>query len=242
MVSVIAALSGGPVSASPVYAPERRNGEGDMVRAVIWDFGGVLTTSPFEAFNRYEAQRGLPLDLIRTINATNPDTNAWALFERNEVSLDEFDRLFDMEAHQRGYHLPGKDVVALLSGDLRPRMVEALRRISGTLVTGCITNNVRHGSGAGMASSEDRAAEVQKVMAMFKVVIESSKVGVRKPSPEIYRMACEALEIEPHEAVYLDDLGINLKPARALGMQTIKVIDPDTALQELQDIVGFPLA
>jgi putative hydrolase of the HAD superfamily len=213
-----------------------------MVKAVIWDFGGVLTTSPFEAFNRYEADRGLPLDLIRTINATNPDTNAWALFERNEVSLDEFDRLFDLEAHQRGYHLPGKDVVALLSGDLRPRMVEALRRISERLVTGCITNNVRHGSGAGMARTEDKAAAVQQVMGLFKVVIESSKVGVRKPSLEIYRMACDALEIEPGDAVYLDDLGINLKPAKALGMRTIKVIDPDVALQELQDIVGFPLS
>ncbi len=213
-----------------------------MVKAVIWDFGGVLTTSPFEAFNRYEAERGLPLDLIRTINATNPDTNAWALFERNEVSIDEFDRLFDLEAHQRGYHLPGKDVVALLSGDLRPKMVEALRRISGRLVTGCITNNVRHGAGAGMARTEDKAAAVQQVMGLFRVVIESSKVGVRKPSPEIYRMVCDALEIEPNEAVYLDDLGINLKPARALGMRTIKVIDPDVALRELQDIVGFPLS
>ena len=144
-----------------------------MVKAVIWDFGGVLTTSPFEAFNRYEAERGLPLDLIRTINATNPDTNAWALFERNEVSIDEFDRLFDLEAHQRGHHLPGKDVVALLSGDLRPKMVEALRRISERLVTGCITNNVRHGAGAGMARTEDKAAAIQQVMGRFKVVNES---------------------------------------------------------------------
>ena len=133
-------------------------------------------------------------------------------------------------------------MVALLSGDLRPKMVEALRRISERLVTGCITNNVRHGAGAGMARTEEKAAAVQQVMGLFKVVIESSKVGVRKPSPEIYRMACEALEIEPNEAVYLDDLGINLKPARALGMRTIKVIDPDVALQELQDIVGFPLS
>lgn len=213
-----------------------------MIRAVIWDFGGVLTTSPFEAFNRYEAERGLPKDLIRGINATNPDTNAWALFERNEVTLDEFDRLFDMEAHALGHHLPGKDVVALLSGDLRPRMVEALRRISARLVTGCITNNVRHGAGAGMSRTAEQAAGVAQVMSLFKVVIESSKVGVRKPSPEIYRMACDALEIEPHEAVYLDDLGINLKPARALGMRTIKVIDPDAALKELEEIVGFPLA
>ncbi len=213
-----------------------------MVKAVIWDFGGVLTSSPFEAFNRYEAERGLPRDFVRGINATNPDTNAWALFERNAVDLDEFDQLFAAEARALGHDVPGKDIVALLSGDLRPGMVEALRRISQRLLTGCITNNVRHGSGAGMARTEERAAEVLQVMGLFKVVVESSKVGVRKPSPEIYRMACEALGIEPKDAVYLDDLGINLKPARALGMRTIKVVDPDAALKELQDIVGFPLA
>jgi putative hydrolase of the HAD superfamily len=212
-----------------------------MVRAVIWDFGGVLTTSPFEAFNRYEAERGLPKDLIRGINATNPDTNAWALFERSEVTLDEFDRLFALEAAALGHSVPGRDVVALLSGDLRPRMVEALRRVGERLRTACITNNVRHGAGAGMARTEERAAEVARVMGLFEVVIESSKVGVRKPSPEIYLMACEALGVEPREAVYLDDLGINLKPAKALGMRTIKVIDPDAALRELQEVVGFPL-
>lgn len=213
-----------------------------MVRAVIWDFGGVLTTSPFEAFNRYEAERGLPKDLIRTINATDPDTNAWALFERNDVTIDEFDRLFDEEAKARGHSVPGKDVIALLSGDLRPEMVEALRRINERLKTGCITNNVRAGEGAGMARSQEKAAAVGAVMEMFQVVIESSKVGVRKPSPEIYRMACEALEIEPGDAVYLDDLGINLKPARAMGMTTFKVVDPAETIRELQEVVGFALA
>lgn len=212
-----------------------------MVRAVIWDFGGVLTTSPFEAFNRYETERGLPKDMIRTINATNPDTNAWALFERNDVSIDEFDRLFDEEAQARGHSIPGKDVIALLSGDLRPEMVEALRRIAERLKTGCITNNVRAGEGAGMARSQEKAASVGAVMDMFEVVIESSKVGVRKPSPEIYRMACDALGIEPGDAVYLDDLGINLKPARAMGMTTLKVVDPADTIKELQEVVGFAL-
>ncbi len=212
-----------------------------MVHAVIWDFGGVLTTSPFEAFNRYEVERGLPKDLIRTINATDSDTNAWALFERNDVSIDEFDRLFDEEATARGHSIPGKDVIALLSGDLRPEMVEALRRISERLKTGCITNNVRAGEGAGMARSTQKAAAVGAVMDMFQVVIESSKVGVRKPSPEIYRMACEALDVEPGDAVYLDDLGINLKPARAMGMTTLKVVDPADTIRELQELVGFPL-
>lgn len=212
-----------------------------MVSAVVWDFGGVLTTSPFEAFNRYESERGLPLDFIRTINATDPDTNAWAQFERNAVTIDEFDRLFDAEAQARGHSVPGKDVIALLSGNLRPAMVTALTRVSERLKTGCITNNVQSGKGAGMARSNEEANAVADVMKMFAVVIESSKVGVRKPSPEIYQMACEKLDIAPSDAVYLDDLGVNLKPARAMGMTTIKVVDPDKAIKELQEIVGFPL-
>jgi putative hydrolase of the HAD superfamily len=212
-----------------------------MVKAVIWDFGGVLTTSPFEAFNVYEAQRGLPKDLVRTINGTNGDTNAWAQFESNTVTLDEFDGLFAAEARERGFEVPGKDIIALLAGDLRPKMVEALRRISARLITGCITNNVKAGEGAGMARSADRVAANDAVMEMFQVVIQSSKVGVRKPDPKIYQMACEALEIAPEDAVYIDDLGINLKPARAMGMHTIKVVDADVALRELEDAVGFAL-
>ncbi len=213
-----------------------------MIKAVIWDFGGVITSSPFEAFNVYEAERGLPKDFIRSINATNPLDNAWAKFESSRVSLDEFDKLFLAEAQERGHDVPGKHIIALLSGDVRPQMVEALRRIKTRLKIGCITNNVKAGEGAGMARSVDKAAAVAEVMEMFEVVIESSKVGVRKPDPAIYQMACEALAIEPSEAVYLDDLGINLKPARALGMTTIKVIDPDDALAELEAAVGFSLS
>ena len=213
-----------------------------MVKAVIWDFGGVLTTSPFESFNRYEEERGLPKDLIRTINATNPDDNAWAQFESSTVTLDEFDGLFAAEAKERGYDVPGKDIIALLSGDLRPTMVEALRRISERLITGCITNNVKAGEGAGMARSAEKVAANEEVMKLFQVVIQSSVVGVRKPQPEIYQMACEALNVDPNDAVYIDDLGINLKPARAMGMHTIKVVDPDVALAELEAVVGFPLS
>ncbi|MDX1580653.1 MAG: HAD-IA family hydrolase [Alphaproteobacteria bacterium] len=212
-----------------------------MVKAVLWDFGGVITTSPFESFNRYEAERGIPKDFIRMNNADNPHDNAWALFERSEVSIDEFDTLFAEETEKKGHRVPGRDVIALLAGEVRPEMVEALRRINEQLLTGCITNNVRAGTGAGMSRSADQAAAVEKVMKMFQVVIESSKVGVRKPSPEIYQIACEKLGVEPGEAVYLDDLGINLKPAREMGMHTIKVIDPLEAIKELEQAVGFPL-
>ncbi|MCF8469791.1 MAG: HAD-IA family hydrolase [Parvibaculum sp.] len=213
-----------------------------MVEAVIWDFGGVLTTSPFEAFNRYEMEKGLPRDFIRGINATNPDTNAWALFERSECTLEDFDRLFAEESHAMGNRVPGRDIIELLSGDIRPEMVTALRRCKERVKVGCITNNVSAGEGAGMARSAGKAAAVQDVMALFDHVIESSRVGIRKPDPRIYEMACEALGVSPTSSVYLDDLGINLKPARVLGMTTIKVVAPEQALKDLEAAVGFPVS
>lgn len=213
-----------------------------MIEAVIWDFGGVLTSSPFEAFNRYEAERGLPKDFIRSINATDPDTNAWALFERSECTLDEFDALFAKESEAKGALVRGRDVVELLSGDIRPDMVEALRRCKARVKVGCITNNVSAGSGAGMARSEAKATLVADIMALFDHVIESSKVGIRKPDPRIYEMACEALGVAPGASVYLDDLGINLKPAAQLGMKTIKVLNAPQALADLEKAVGFPVS
>lgn len=205
-----------------------------MIKAVLWDFGGVITTSPFEAFNRFERDNDLPRDIIRRINATNPHTNAWAKLESSQISVDEFDEAFAEEARSLGHEIRGQQVLALLSGDLRPRMVSALEIIRANFKTGCITNNVRNqGEGPGMASNVERASRIADVMDMFDVVIESSKVGIRKPNPEIYRIACREMEIEPAEAVFLDDLGINLKPARDLGMTTIKVLDVDQALSEL---------
>lgn len=212
-----------------------------MVQAVIWDFGGVLTTSPFEAFNRFEAERGLPRDFIRQVNSTNPDTNAWALFERSDVTLAEFDDLFAKEAAALGGTVTGREVVSLLSGDIRPEMVTALKRCKETFTVGCITNNVSAGEGAGMARTEAKAAAVADVMTLFDHVIESSKIGIRKPDPRIYEMACETLGVEASQSVYLDDLGINLKPAKALGMTTIKVLNAEQALTDLEAAVGFSL-
>ena len=212
-----------------------------MIEAVIWDFGGVLTSSPFEAFARYERERGLPENFIRGINATNPDTNAWALFERSEVTLEQFDELFAQEAIAKGHEVRGRDVVELLSGDIRPAVVNALKACKARVKVGCITNNVPAGKGAGMARSEDKAAQVAEVMALFDHVIESSKLGIRKPDPRIYELACETLGVSPSNCVYLDDLGINLKPAKMLGMTTIKVVEPGQAMAELEAAVGFPV-
>jgi len=212
------------------------------IAAVIFDFGGVITASPFEAFNRLEAERGLPLDLIRRINAADPDTNAWALLERAEIDRAAFDSRFAAEARALGHELRGADVLAVLAGAIRPGMVAALDTIRARgLKLGCITNNVPGSTGPGMA--EDAAAESRyaAIFARFDHVIESSKAGVRKPDPHIYTMMCDALAVSPDECVYLDDLGINCKPAAALGMTAIKVTGEAQALAELSQALGFDL-
>ena len=211
------------------------------VQAVIFDFGGVMTTSPFEAFNRYEREKGLPVDFIRKINASDPHTNAWARFERAEIDAAEFDAAFEMESRAAGHAIPGSAILPLLSGDIRPAMVEALKVCKANAEVACITNNVRTGSGFGMATTQQRADAAASVMTLFDAVIESSKAGVRKPDPAIYLMMCETLDVDPHDCVYLDDLGINCKPAAALGMTAIKVSSEAQALADLAKATGFPI-
>ena len=209
------------------------------VEAVIWDFGGVFTSSPFEAFNRLEEERGLPKDFIRRVNATNPDHNAWALFERNEIDAAGFDRLFLEEATALGHPIRGADVLPRLSGQLRPRMVEALKTCKQHFKVGCITNNVVSTHSPGQNEVQRAAGAMGQVLPYFDAIIESSKAGVRKPDPRIYQMMCELLDVEPADCVYLDDLGINCKPAAMLGMKAIKVTGEAQALADLSAATGL---
>ncbi|UKK83696.1 HAD-IA family hydrolase [Sphingopyxis sp. BSN-002] len=213
---------------------------------VIFDFGGVITASPFEAFNRLEAERGLPHDFVRRVNATNPDDNAWAKFERAEIDAAAFDALFADEARALGHELEGEAVLAVIAGAVRPAMVAALDTLKDRGFTiACITNNVPGGKmgiqGAGMTRSAEAAIEVADIMARFVHVIESSKAGVRKPDPRIYQMMCEKLGVEPAECIYLDDLGINCKPASQLGMHAIKVTSGEQALADLSAALEMQL-
>jgi putative hydrolase of the HAD superfamily len=210
-------------------------------RAVLWDFGGVILSSPFEAFRNYEREANLPEDFIRGLNARNPDTNAWAKMERSEVPLPDFVALFEAEAVEQGHKIDGWRALRSISGDIRPQMVEALRRCKQHFRVACITNNMKSGEGPGMARSPDKAKAVAEVMTLFEHVFESSRLGWRKPDPRIYRHACDQLSVAPEHCIYLDDLGINLKPARAMGMRTIKVGDPDVAIAELEAMVGIAL-
>ena len=209
-----------------------------MFKAVLWDFGGVILSSPFEAFRRYESERELPVDFIRRVNASDPHGNAWALMERNEISVAAFDQLFAEESEALGHRVSGADILTLLHGEVRDEMVELLDRVKAAgLLVACLTNNVvdpdfEH-------TSDARAAQIAEVMARFDVVVESSKVGVRKPEPRFYEIACELLDVQPAECVFLDDLGINLKPAAAMGMTTIKVTTAEQAIADLTAALGW---
>jgi putative hydrolase of the HAD superfamily len=210
-----------------------------VIKAVLWDFGGVILSSPFEAFRHYEAARGLPSDFIRTVNTAEPHANAWARLERSEITAEEFDSAFARESAALGHEVRGAEVLELLAGDVREEMVTAIDRVKAAgLATACLTNNV-----AGGDVSVDGAVrpDVAAVMARFDLVLESSKLGVRKPEPAFYTLACEQLGVTPDECAFLDDLGVNLKPAREMGMTTIKVGDPAVALAELGRVLGLDL-
>jgi putative hydrolase of the HAD superfamily len=207
-----------------------------MFQAVIWDFGGVFTSSPFQAFARFERERGLPVDFIRQVNAANHLENAWAKLERAEIDHNAFDSAFAQECRALGQDVRGRDILPLLRGDVRPAMVKALRRVHTRFRTGCITNNLPAGDGNAMA-----AMYKKDIMAEFDHVIESAKIGLRKPDPRIYEMMVEALGVEPARCIYLDDLGINLKPARTMGMTTIKVGEAAPAIADLERLLDMKL-
>lgn len=214
--------------------------EAKDIKAVLWDFGGVILSSPFDAFNRFEEQYGLPSDFIRSVNATDPDSNAWARLERSELTHEQFDAAFAEESTRLGHEVRGADVLALLAGEVRPEMVRALDRvIEAGYRTACLTNNVSKSDKIDPTANE--RSDVTEVFEKFEFVVESSKVGYRKPEPKFYTTACEMLGVQPDECVYLDDLGINLKPAKAMGMRTIKVLNAEQAISELEQILGISL-
>ena len=140
-------------------------------------------------------------------------------------------------AEALGWCVPGADGLALLAGEVRPEMVATLDGVksSGYRVA-CLTNNVVVGQGR---APDARAEQIAAIMERFDVIVESSAIGVRKPEPRFYEIACELLKVEPEECVFLDDLGINLKPAAAMGMTTIKVTTAAQAIAELATALGW---
>jgi putative hydrolase of the HAD superfamily len=208
--------------------------------AVIFDFGGVFTPSPLVLFEAYENARGLPARFIGEVIKRNHLDNAWAQYERGQIGITEFDELFARESGACGHLVSGRDVVELLSFSIRPDMVAALQRVKDKgLRTGCITNTLPHIEWSAMMRALDDANDAEALFSEFDVVLESSKIGLRKPDPAIYRLMCEQLDVAPMRCIFLDDLGINLKPAREMGMTTVKVPvnDPSPAIDIMERLL-----
>jgi len=208
------------------------------IRAVLFDFGGVILSSPIDGFRAYERRAGLPAGFLQRINTLDPDTNAWACMERGELDLATFHARLEAEARAQGHEIDARAVLSQLSGQIRPEMVAVVRTLRASYRVACLTNNMPLGHGAAMASNAERAAEIAGAMALFAHVVESCKIGTRKPEPRFYARACEIVGVAPEHCVFLDDLGINLKPARAMGMTTIKVGDPGQAIADLEAVLG----
>lgn len=202
-------------------------------RAVIFDLGGVVLDSPLHVIADYEREQGIPTGLLNEVVRAGGATGAWAQLERGELELDEFCEAFDRECAARGHVYPARAVMERIAGAsrTRPEMIAAIERIrEHGLAVAALTNNWR-------SDGQDRHA----LRPHFDHFIESSLVGLRKPDPAIYELALSRLGVEPGETVFLDDIGGNLKPARALGLSTIKVTAAEGALAELADMLGFPL-
>ena len=212
-----------------------------MPQAVFWDFGGVLTTSPFAAFATFERQHGLPEGFLRTVNSHNLNTNAWAQLERGEIDLAGFEQVYRAETAAFGHPLSGRAVLGLLYGELQPAMVAALRRCREHFRTACLTNNMPLPDTPDDPLVQQRDRIFEPVRPLFDYVFESSLMGLRKPDPAFFQHACQAMSLPAAEVVFLDDLGVNLKPARTLGMTTIKVESPAQALPQLEAVLGIAL-
>jgi len=202
-------------------------------QAVLFDLGGVVLASPLHTIARYERERGIPDGFLNRVVRETGAGGAWSRMERGELSGAEFCAQFDLECSARGHLLPAAAVLERIGQDSGPRpvMVEAIHRLRAAgLVTAALTNNWR-------GDGNDRHG----LRPLFDHFIESSVVGLRKPDPAIYRLAFSTLGVEPTRIVFLDDIGANLKSARELGVTTIKVVDPEPALHELEALVGFDL-
>jgi putative hydrolase of the HAD superfamily len=202
-------------------------------RAVIFDVGGVVVGSPLHAISQYERAEGLPAGFVNRVVVSTGATGAWARLERGELSLEAFYPAFDADCATAGCPISARALMGLMAAATVPHagMLGAIRCIRDRgLAAAALTNNwITEDEGTGVLREH------------FDVFVESAVVGLRKPDPRIFHLACERLAVAPAEAVFLDDIGSNLKAARALGMTTIKVVDPDVAVGELEEILGFPL-
>ena len=206
------------------------------IKTIIFDFGGVITNSPIEGFKLLEEKHGYDKGIITNINMNNPDNNAWAKSERGEIDINTFLEEFEKEALSIGQKINAKEILQQLYGSLRKNMINKIKLLSASkkykLI--CLTNVLK---GVDIFTPKERVEAVKNVMSYFDIIYESYKLNMRKPEARIYQYILKELNIEPQETVFLDDLGMNLKSARKLGINTIKVIEPNDAIYELDQIL-----
>ena len=204
--------------------------------SIFWDFGGVITSSPFEAFNKFEIKNNLPENFLRKVNSTNPQSNAWALLEQSKISQIEFNELFFQESSDLGYGVDGLEVLNLLEGDLRLGMVEIIKTLKKKGFTqACLTNNFIPDN-----DNQPDMIDLNKkteIFNLFDFVFESKEIGLRKPDQAFYDYVLEKVDTSPEKIIFLDDLGINLKPAKAMGITTIKVVSESQAKVDLENLL-----
>ncbi|MBT3938730.1 MAG: HAD-IA family hydrolase [Pelagibacterales bacterium] len=206
------------------------------IKTIIFDFGGVITNSPIEGFKNLEKTHGYSKGLITGINMNNPDNNAWARSERGEIEIDTFLSQFEQEALEIGHDINADEILIQLYGSPRPIMIKKIISLSKSnkykLI--CLTNVLK---GIEKFMPKEREEVVNNIMSYFDKIYESYKIGMRKPEARIYEYIIKDLEINPKETIFLDDLGMNLKTARQLGINTIKVIDPIDAIKTLDQFI-----
>ena len=206
------------------------------IKTIIFDFGGVITNSPIEGFKNLEKTHGYSKGLITGINMNNPDNNAWARSERGEIEIDTFLSQFEQEALEIGHDINADEILIQLYGSPRPIMIKKIISLSKSnkykLI--CLTNVLK---GIKKFMPKEREEVVNNIMSYFDKIYESYKIGMRKPEARIYEYIIKDLEINPKETVFLDDLGMNLKTARQLGINTIKVVDPIEAIKTLDQFI-----
>jgi len=218
----------------------------NAIAAVVFDIGGVVQESPLHAIARYERERGIEANAINHAVVAAGEQGAWARLERGELTVQTFYAPFEADCHAQGITVDGRHLMAKIAEASvpRPRMLEAIRRIrAGGLRVAALTNNwvtdaPRQAPPRGRPGDETPRSRLD---AHFDIFVESAVVGLRKPDPRIYTLVCEKLGVPPPRVAFLDDIGRNLKPARALGMATIRVDDPDQALRELGALLGLDL-
>ncbi len=239
----------GPVTGARAILDERP-GHGRRVactpvnfRAVIFDLGGVVFPSPMAVFRDYERRHGLSHRFLSEVVVAGGDDGAWSRFERGELTTESFVLAFEAECSDAGGAVSVADLLAAIrtGAGPNPAMVAAIHAIrTRGLRTAALTNNWPDAGGDAHAHGV-AAARQAGLAELFDVVVESAVEGIRKPDPRIYALVCDRVGATPTEAVFLDDLGVNLKPARAMGMTTIKVVEPEAAVTELEQVLGFPL-